>query len=208
MEGGECAGFSGTDTWWMSCHLQLLPNLSLLDTQHFPQQASAVLPPHNVKVRGRDGKCMETHVYLFYCVDVESSAVLDSVRKKNQMQPGYNNSVIWIQFQGLQWTRSRPKFFQRLRCKVFGTGRAAKSRRGVKCGSDVTGDIDVTVVRFSAGSSRAPATEDIKQRPAVTAEAGTVPESDSQWKPFQTGCQRKLPWSPNIAMITGCLLQS
>lgn len=69
----------------------------------------------------------------------------------------------------------------------------AHSRRGVKCGSDVTGDIDVPVVRFSAGSSRAPATEDIKQRPAVTAEAGTVPESDSQWKPFQTGCQRKPP---------------
>lgn len=80
----------------MSCHLQLLPKLSLLDTQHFPQQASAVLPRHKVKVRGRAGMCMKTHVYLFYCVDAESSAVLDSVRKKSP------NSVIRIQFQGLQ----------------------------------------------------------------------------------------------------------
>lgn len=86
----------------MSCHLQLLPKLSLLDTQHFPQQASAVLPRHKVKVRGRAGMCMKAHVYLFYCVDVESSAVLDSVRKKYLMQPGCNNSVIRIQFQGLQ----------------------------------------------------------------------------------------------------------
>lgn len=51
----------------MSCHLQLLPNLSLLDTQHFPQQASAVLPRHNVKVRGRAGMCVKTKA-TFICL--------------------------------------------------------------------------------------------------------------------------------------------
>lgn len=47
-----------------------------------------------------------------------------------------------------------------------------KNCRGTKCASDVTGDIDVTVVRFSVGSRCATATEqDIKWQPAVMAGA-------------------------------------
>lgn len=53
--------------------------------------------------------------------------------------------------------------------------------------ADVTGDINVTLARFSAGSSPTSATEDIKQRrPAVTARAGKpCPSLTELREPFQ-----------------------
>lgn len=85
--------------------------------------------------------------------------------------------------------------------------REGELQRGVKCASDVTGDFDVTLVRFSVGSHCAPATEeDIKKQPAVTAGAVTVPESvcQSVSNLFKQAVKDNGP-DLQISTITGCL---
>lgn len=138
--------------WWMSCHLQLLLNLCLLDTQRLPLQLVCATVTHGQEVK-------RSHRYA------------NAWHWQETKPPPSQNSRLWLRLNSsfcCKWssTQGGERFTSESVSEEQDVYRTKSSRDAhwrPPPRTPVTGDITVDLSTYSAGTNPMSTTMDIKQ---------------------------------------------